>query len=145
MQKDNEDNLKQWRADEWEEYLSNIDVPLTEKLLDNPRAVENLSNEDYQKGFAQLIGQNYTPNLAKLCALIIEELTPLQKEVITQIFWQHRTLGEIARELGKSKTAIFSARDRALAQIKKKLEALQKSGLLANEPKRSSLEHRETA
>lgn len=144
MNKDHENDIEQWRANEWEEYLSNIDAPLTEKLLYNPKAVENLSNEDYQKGFAQLVGQNYTPNLAELFALIIEELTPLQKEVIDRIFWQCQSLGEIAREFEKSKTAVRKVRDRALVQIKVKLKAFQE-GQTKQDLAQDSREMKETA
>lgn len=120
-------DIEEWRAKEWEEYLSNLDVPLTEKLLDDPIAVEQLSTQDHENGFSKLIGQNYTPKLGGLYAIIIEELTPLQRNVITQIYWNSMSLSEIARELGTSKVAVLYTRDRALAQIRKKLLNFQEN------------------
>lgn len=122
-------NMKGWSAEEWEKYLSELETPLTEKLLDEPYAVEQMSIERHEEGFSSLMGQNYTPHLKGLYGMVIDTLTPLQQKVITDIYWNHRTLGEIAKEMGVSKTAINQAKGRAEYQIKKRLDNFQQNQL----------------
>lgn len=50
------------------------------------------------------------------------ELTEREKHVIVSIYWDGRSLGELAKELDVSKTAVVSSRNRALRKLRNKLE-----------------------
>lgn len=120
-------DIENWSTDDWETYLSSLEAPQREKLLDNPQTVENMNSDYYLENFSSLIGQNYTPQLKELCGSILDRLTPHQQKIITEIYWNNKNAEELGRELGVSGTAVRRVKERAETQMKKYILNLQEN------------------
>lgn len=112
---------KNWNVNEWENYLKEIESPQTELLLDDPNYLNFLSEEKFKEGVSELIGTNYSSNLNAVIVLLMERLTKKQRTVLDLIFWQSKTLREVADILQVRHTTVQDLRDRALASLARTL------------------------
>ena len=97
-----------WAMQEWEDYLSSLEVDTTEILLEDPSKIEFLSETEHLKSL-EAISEDNELNAPKLRALIKAMLNYIpenQKQVIHNLYWEKLTLAEISRRLGVSKTAV---------------------------------------
>ena len=127
---------KKWSGQQWEEYLSSIEISQKELLVDDYEIINNLSEERHKEGFSNLIGENFHPELKRFIDLVLNKLSPLQKKVLHYIFWEGLPLSDIATMLGVSKTAVIKTRDRGLVQLGKHVvNIMTPSPKVSTEPK----------
>lgn len=105
---------KTWSAAAWEEYLKTIEVRQNESPLATGESVEELSEEKYGSLFANLIGDKEHAHLSRAARAAVESLTPEQKQIILDIYWDNKTVSDVARQRGISRTSVRDCRNRAL-------------------------------
>ena len=108
---------KNWNVNDWENYLKEIESPQTELLLRNPNYVELMSEEQFREGVINLMGTNYYPQLNNIVSLLMDGLTEKQKNVLHYIFWESKTLREVANIMGIKHASVRDLRDRALISL----------------------------
>ena len=113
------DTQNEWSANQWEAYLTELEVDQTEVLLNQAGIVEAMPEDYYQEGFSELIGTNYSEKLSNMIALLMQALTERQQAVLKLLFWESKTIGEVSIQLGISRAGVKDLRDRALAKISK--------------------------
>jgi len=60
------DTQNEWSANQWEAYLTELEVEQTETLLNQAGIVEAMPEDYYQEGFSELIGTNYSEKLSNM-------------------------------------------------------------------------------
>ncbi len=125
------ESKSEWSAIQWEEYLETLESPQTELILDNPNLVEAMSEETFREGVANLMGTNYSPKLNRVIALMMDALTDKQRNVLNLIYWESKSLREVAGLLGINFSSARDIRDRGLANLSK---IMIKSVVKPNQP-----------
>ena len=110
----------------WEEYLFEFEGSQKEILLDNPKQIEKMTDQQFKEGFSDLIGTNYSPHLEKLIKKMMDELTDKQRQVLLKIYWESKTEREVADSLGVAKSSVHDIKKRAQVKIGQMLLTLSK-------------------
>ena len=106
----------QWNSQTWEDYLSSLEAPQTELLLDDPDTIDEYSQEEFSLSNIMSTANDF-PRLKELISKILGHLPKNQRIVIHSIFWEGIGVNNLAKKTGVSKSAIQQTRDRALKQI----------------------------
>jgi DNA-directed RNA polymerase specialized sigma subunit len=101
---------------DWNTYLKKFDVSLKEDLPLDMEYFHALSEvRSINEIWKDLITEH---PLRQQIQKSIEELTPLQKQVIHLSFWEGLSLRAIAKEMNMSKSNVSRHRDRAIERLR---------------------------
>ena len=89
------ETIKSVEITNWQEYLSKLEGSQRELILDNPKQIEKMTNEQFKEGFSNLVGTNYSSYLKKLIKKMMEKLTNKQREVFLKLYWESQTEREV--------------------------------------------------
>jgi RNA polymerase sigma factor (sigma-70 family) len=132
------EKCKDWSPKEWEAYLSNIEVNQKDLFLEEPESIDNYAEQE-QRDFVQNNSvEEEFPELKDRLFDIMKDISEKQRTVLYLSFWQGKTPTQIARQLNVSTPAITKLRDRALAQVAKRLISLSLVNQPCNEQKKAS-------
>lgn len=109
---------KTWTPATWEEYLTTLEKPQTEFLLNNPRDIENISAAEYTEMLIFLMKHDEHPVLKRTIEAGLKKLSPREKEVIHLYYWDNCRQHEIAEGLGITRGTVKKLLDRARIKIK---------------------------
>lgn len=129
-----------WSPQQWEDYLSTLDGKQMELLLDDPTAIENVSQEDHDKALLAIsdeIDGSSHPSLQEVITKILKRIPKNQRQVLNYIFWEDLSLSEAARRLGVTRSAVQHTRDRALKRVHKMLLQVTSRECSVNQVKNS--------
>ena len=113
---------KKWGKQAWEDYLSeNVDVKLKERNISDPQLIESYSNDEHSKFFSNGFDPSTNPYLKEMVRELVDTLPKNEKRVIRKIYWENKTLREIAREMGHHHSAIGKWHQNALLKLKSKI------------------------
>ena len=110
---------KNWPSSVWEAYLATLEVGRRRKdAVLSPSEMDNFSTEqNIGLAFSMARKQSY-PLLKVMMDACIRELTIKQRDVIIRLYWDGKTVAEIAANKGISKQAVHKTMKTALAKIK---------------------------
>ena len=118
--RDNELKLisRNWCEETWEDYLSYIETPRTESIL----------NYDYYHNLSEVLhlyddSDAPSPVDTKLLRAL-ENLTEKQKEILFLTFWEGFSTRRIALRMNISCAAVQKTKDRALNSLKGQIEGV---------------------
>lgn len=108
-----------WPSSVWEAYLATLEVGRRRKdAILSPSEMDNFSTEqNIGLAFSMARKRNH-PLLKVMLDACIRELTPKQRDVIIRLYWDGKTVAEIAASMGISKQAARKTMKTALAKIK---------------------------
>lgn len=105
--------------DDWENILSDIDISLREMIPENYEEHLKLSE---QNNISQFWKEMKTSSPYEgLIIEALETLKPQEKAVILKLYWEQKSMRQLAKEMNVSRATIARARDRAQKKIKKYL------------------------
>ncbi len=106
-----------WDQETWEVYLQAQEYYLREKLIE-PQRYDELADRQEETIF-QRFCLSSDSETQELVEFLLTNLSPKQRFVIEQVFFEGRTEREIARELGISQPRVHLYKTKALDQIKR--------------------------
>lgn len=118
------DDCSTWTATDWEGHLKSFEKDQTEILLADPMGVEELGFQDFKEGVIGMISEDAFSGFISVVEVLVKRLTPRQRDVIFMLFWERKSLREVASIFDIQKTSVQRARDRALANLQKVLKKI---------------------
>ncbi len=111
---------RKWTAQEWDSYLTHLEVPLREELewkFDSQleERLGTYTNDSFEDSHEQLEVTKYAQ---ALCRRAIKQLTPTQKSVINLTFWKGLNETEVANKMGINRISIRTHLSRAIARLR---------------------------
>lgn len=107
---------KSWDQSIWEAFLMWLDIGFRE-LLVRPETYEKLGSRQHETVF-EIYGYESTPELKSLCDHLLEILTPEQKQILRKVYFDGKTVREIAFELNRSPSFVSKNKFKALSRLK---------------------------
>lgn len=120
-----ENKEKELSLNQWERYLSKLEVEQIEETLADDIMIEELKEKDYKEQFTDLIGQNYCKKREQNILIAMRCLSPRQRQVIHLLFWENYTVEETAVHLGIRHSSVINLRSRALKKLRNIFSAVQ--------------------
>lgn len=105
-----------WDLPTWNAYLDWYESPLREKLL-KPEIYDKLCEQNDQTIFEQASQSNSDRNRI-FCEKLLESLPENEKKILRLIFFEGRTIREIAALINISKSSAYRTKVRALRSLK---------------------------
>ena len=112
-----------WTPQIWNEYLGTLEVAQKEDYTLSPSIMETFSPQESVELMFSMASEEQYPFLKVALKACIEELSPKQREIIRQYYWEQKTIVQIAENLGTSKQAVSKRMKTALSNLKEKLES----------------------
>lgn len=106
-----------WSANQWEDYLKSIEVPLREAYVLDPKHIEKRSQVDLETFYSSDISDYY--HLKRKVIGGLYKLTPRQLQVVDMTFWQGMTQRAIAEKLGLGVSTVPNTLKRALVKLRR--------------------------
>lgn len=111
------DDCKSWSAQNWEEYLQTQEVDQRELLFDNPATSDNFSQEAHDQHIKTIFDRNDYPGLQQKLVKLMGLLSEKQRCVLHLLFWENRSVLEIAEMTGITRQSVYELKGRALTQL----------------------------
>jgi len=109
---------KEWDYGTWQEYLESLEVRQKEFLFEEPRVIENVSEEICGEAIFSYLKEDRYPNLSRSIRLHLNFLSPLERLVLEKYFWEGQSKEEIAQEFRVSSATVRVLFRRGLKKIK---------------------------
>ena len=110
---------KSWDLATWNYYLtSTVEEPLRETLVKSS-FIEHCPDDTNDKIYPIISDVERFPDVSANLPKFIKKLSPRERAVIEDIFWNGYTLELIAKRLNISSRAVRTERDRALKKLRK--------------------------
>ena len=107
---------KSWDQSTWEAYLKWLDIGFRE-LLVRPETFEKLGSRQ-QKTIFEIYGYESCPEMQSLCDHLLQILTPEQQQILRKVYFDGKTVREIAFELNRSPSFVSKNKFKALSRLK---------------------------
>lgn len=108
---------KRWDMETWEQYLKTIEVNQRERPLAEGRFVDQVSQDQYANLFVKLMGQDDYPETARVARAALDILPQEQRSIIFSIYWEEKSISQIAEERSQARKTIRVQRDLALKKL----------------------------
>lgn len=113
---------QQWRPSVWEAYLATVEVRRRkEEAILPPAALDSFSTARHLSCAFSGAEEESHPFLKVALNACLCELTPRQRSVVIDRYWQGKTITAIAASTGVSKQAVSQTIKTALARIRTSL------------------------
>lgn len=107
---------KSWDEQTWNAYLNWYQTGNSEKLI--AKNVFDKISEELEKNIFEEFGYQSCPKLQSFCDQLLSLIPSHQEYILRAIFFDGKKLGEIAFDLGRSKSCISQNKYKALAKLK---------------------------
>lgn len=106
-----------WNMSTWEQYLKTIEVMQIECPLADGRHIDNVSQHQYANLFIKLMGQDDYPETARVARAALDILPQEQKAIIFSLYWDGKSLSQVAKDRSQARKTIRIQRDLALKKL----------------------------
>lgn len=113
-----------WGPSVWNEYLESLEVSQKEDSVFSPSIMDTFSAEECAGLVFSMASEEKYPLLKVALNACIRQLSPKQREIIHQYYWNGKTLHEIASEMGITRQSVY----KSMKAARLKLKALLTSG-----------------
>lgn len=112
------ESSKRWSFEEWDSYLSSIDVSQREDTISMGHLIDVVSEESLENN--QEKEKTYeSKNIARVLKSVIRKLYPKEALVLRKIYWEDKKMSEVAKELNQNRSTISRTHQRAMRRVRK--------------------------
>lgn len=116
---------RSWDSDQWEQYLSTLEVRPSETLLSDPE-FQRAIDKQTESIFA-LARRSCSREDSSIVWTAMTLLTPRQREVIHLIYWKNASEREVSQMLGISRATVRTLHKRGLRKLRGQLETREEA------------------